>query len=208
MTERRITVSAASVAVVLNAVLFVIDGWSGDVFWVLDRSAGAVTTMLMTAAVVLGIVRAARPDVMPLLIDRVHVNVALLTIVFGAVHILSTILGRQTSLGPVDALVPFIAPYRGAWVGIGVLSLYVYAAVLVTSWPLRRLTRPWWSWLHRAIYVAWALAIVHAVGAGTDSRTAPYTVIEVLAVIAVLGTVIVTRRRRRVVGPPPSKRVV
>ena len=52
-------------------------------FWYLDRSAGEVTLLLMSAVAILGIVRAAMPTRSPFIIEGLHINVALLTIVFG-----------------------------------------------------------------------------------------------------------------------------
>lgn len=191
MSPRRLTVAVTVAALVLNVVLYALAS-SGDVFWALDRSTGEVTFLLLSATVFLGVTRSGR-----------HADVALIAICFGAAHIASTILGEHTSLGPMDALVPFIAQYRGTWVGIGVVSAYVYVLVVLTSWPLRRLPRRGWLWLHSAVYVAWAFALLHAIGAGTDSRSAIYAVLDAGAVIAVMGAIASVGWRRRSVAPPP-----
>ena len=112
--------------------------------------------LLMSLVMILGITRAALPAAHPFLVEGAHVNIALLTIVFGGLHIISAILDAFASLGPMDAFVPFVSAYRGTWLGLGVISGYLYGVAVVTSWPARRLRRAVWVWLHRTMYVAWA----------------------------------------------------
>ena len=199
MTRRRLTAAVTAAALVLNGVLYAFAS-SADVFWRLDRSAGAVTFVLMTGTVVLGVLRPVR-----MWVAWLHADVALLAIVFATAHVVSTILGEHTSLGPGDALLPFSSAYREPWVGLGVVSGYVYLAVVASSWPLRRAPRNWWTWLHRTIYVAWVLALVHSLGAGSDAGSGPYIGLDVIAVGAVALSVAMRMRRR--VAPPPHRSV-
>lgn len=150
--------------------------------WFLDRSAGEVTLLLLTAVLVLGIVRAALPTAYPFLVEGAHANLALLAIVFGGLHILTAILDPFAHLGPIDAFVPFASAYRGTWLGLGVISGYLYASAILTSWPARRLPRSAWLWLHRAMYGAWLLAILHSLGTGSDARNATFLVLSLAAV--------------------------
>lgn len=154
--------------------------------WFIDRSAGEVTLLLMSAVVILGILRAAVPTAYPLLIEGTHINLALLTIVFAGLHIVVAILDPFAGLGPVDALVPFASAYRGTWLGLGVISGYLYAAAAVTSWPKRRLPRGTWVWLHRTMYAGWVLAIVHSLGTGSDAQNRVFLLLDVAAVAGVL----------------------
>ncbi len=154
--------------------------------WFLDRSSGEVTLLLMSVVMILGITRAALPAAYPFLIEGAHVNIALLTIAFGGLHIVAAILDPFASLGPMDALVPFVSVYRGTWLGLGVISGYLYGVAVVTSWPARRLRRAVWVWLHRTIYVAWGLALVHSLATGSDARNQLFLLLNVVAVAGVL----------------------
>jgi predicted ferric reductase len=154
--------------------------------WFLDRSAGEVTLLLMTAAVMLGIVRAALPRSHPLLVEGLHTNLALLAVVFAGLHVAAAILDPFAGLRPFDALVPFISGYRATWLGLGVISGYLYAVAILTSWPLRRLPRATWVWLHRTMYIGWLLALVHSLATGSDARNELFLLLDVLAVAGVL----------------------
>ena len=154
--------------------------------WFLDRSSGEVALLLMTVVVILGIVRAALPSANPILFEGSHSNIALLAVAFAGLHILAALLDPFAHLGPVDSLVPFVSAYRGTWLGLGVISGYVYAVAVLLSWPARRLGRTPWLWLHRTTYAAWVLAVVHSLGTGSDVRNNFFMLLNVAAVAVVL----------------------
>jgi methionine sulfoxide reductase heme-binding subunit len=154
--------------------------------WFVDRSSGEVTLLLMTAVVIFGIVRAALPSANPVLTEGAHINIALLTIAFAGLHILAALLDPFARLGPIDSLVPFVSAYRGTWLGLGIISGYLYAIAVLSSWPARRLGRPVWLWLHRTTYAAWLLALIHSLGTGSDVRNTVFLLLNVVAVAVVL----------------------
>lgn len=135
----------------------------------------------MTAVLVLGIVRSALPKASPFLVEGLHTNLALVTVAFGGLHVVASILDPYARLGPVDALVPFISAYRGTWLGLGVVAGYVFVLSVLISWPVRRLPRTAWRWLHRALYLAWVLALVHSLGTGSDARNEVFLFLNILA---------------------------
>ena len=86
--------------------------------WFLDRSAGEVTVVLMSVAMILGIVRAALPTAYPVSVEGAHANIALVTLAFAGMHVLASVLDPFARLGPIDAFVPFVSAYRGTWLGL------------------------------------------------------------------------------------------
>lgn len=157
---------------------------SPNPLWFLDRSAGEVTLLLLTAVLILGIVRAAFPAAFPFVVEGAHVNIALLTIVFGGLHVLAAILDPFAHLGPIDAVVPFASTYRGTWLGLGVISAYLYGSAILTSWPARRLPRSSWVWLHRLMYGGWLLAVLHSLGTGSDAKDEVFLLLNLVAVVS------------------------
>jgi sulfoxide reductase heme-binding subunit YedZ len=159
---------------------------SPNLLWFLDRSAGEVTLLLLTVVLILGVVRSALPAAYPFVIEGAHVNIALLTIVFAGLHVLAAILDPFAHLGPIDAVVPFASTYRGTWLGLGVISAYLYGSAILTSWPARRLPRTSWVWLHRLMYGAWLLAVLHSLGTGSDARNELFLLLNLAAVVSTL----------------------
>jgi methionine sulfoxide reductase heme-binding subunit len=161
--------------------------------WFLNRSAGEVTVVLMSVAMILGIVRAALPTAYPVSVEGAHANIALLTLAFAGVHVLASVLDPFARLGPIDVFVPFVSAYRGTWLGLGVISGYLYGVSVIMSWPARRLPRAVWIWVHRTMYVAWVLAIVHSLGTGSDVQNQVFLLLNVAAVAGVLAVFLAVR---------------
>jgi sulfoxide reductase heme-binding subunit YedZ len=154
--------------------------------WFVDRSSGEVTLVLMTVVLIFGMVRAALPSTSPVLTEGAHINIALLTVAFAGLHILAALLDPFARLGPIDSLIPFVSAYRGTWLGLGVVSAYIYAVAVLLSWPARRIGRAVWLWLHRTTYAAWLLALVHSLGTGSDARNQVFFLLNLAAVAVAL----------------------
>jgi sulfoxide reductase heme-binding subunit YedZ len=112
----------------------------------------------------------------------------LLAIAFAALHIVAAVADPYAQMRVTDALVPFAAAYRTTWLAFGVVSGYLFAAVFVTSWPVRRLGRRAWQWLHRVAYAGWVVAVVHSLGTGSDARNPLFLALTMAAVVGVLVT--------------------
>lgn len=156
--------------------------------WFLDRSSGEVTLVVLSVAVALGVIRVAQPAFQPVLVEGVHRNLTLLAVVFAAIHLVAAIADPYAQLKVLDAVVPFVSAYRTTWLAFGVISGYLFAIVLISSWPVRRLGRVAWQWLHRVAYVGWVVAVVHSLGAGSDVRNPVFLVLTMAMVIGVLVT--------------------
>jgi sulfoxide reductase heme-binding subunit YedZ len=83
-------------------------------------------------------------------------------------------------------LVPVVSAYRGVWMGLGVVSAYLFVATILLSWPARRLPRATWLWVHRTMYGAWVLALLHSLGTGSDVRNAVFLLLNLLVVAVTL----------------------
>jgi sulfoxide reductase heme-binding subunit YedZ len=127
--------------------------------WYADRGSGAVTMLLLTAAVVLGLGTTVRwkSAVWPKYISvPLHQNVSLLIVCF--------------MVGLKDALVPFSSWYRPFWLGLGVIAAELVAALVVTSLFRKRIGFRLWRFIHWYAYLAWPLGLLHGLGTGTDAR--------------------------------------
>jgi DMSO/TMAO reductase YedYZ heme-binding membrane subunit len=71
--------------------------------------------------------------------------------------------------GVADLLIPFASGWRPGAVALGVIAMYLVAAVEISSLLMRRLPRRLWRGIHLFSYVAFWLATVHLLTAGTDA---------------------------------------
>jgi len=81
--------------------------------WYLTRGLGAVTLILLTLSVVLGILDAQRFNIRPhlprFLVDGLHRNVSLLVLVVLALHVLTSVVDTFAPINLIDAVVPFVS---------------------------------------------------------------------------------------------------
>ena len=145
---------------------------SDTLLWYTTRGAGAVTEILLTCVVILGILSALRVQSAGwprFLTTGLHRNLALMTVVFLALHIVTAVVDPFTNLGWTAAFIPFSSYYRTFWLGLGVISFELVLAIVATS-----LVRGWlghraWRLIHWLTYAAWPVGIVHGLGTGTDT---------------------------------------
>ena len=79
---------------------------------------------------------------------------------------------------------PLASSYRPVAVALGVISVDLTLAVIVTSLLRERIHRLWRA-VHWLAYGAWPLAVLHGLTAGTDAFAPWMLVIEGLCVLAV-----------------------
>ncbi len=166
---------------------------SSQILWFATRGAGIVALLLVSTVAVLGLLAAARAQNTwwpRFLTIELHRSLALLSVVFLAVHILTAVLDPFTELGLAAAIVPLASSYRPIAVAFGVVSVDLVAALIVTSLLRERIGHRIWRAVHWSAYAAFPLAIEHTLTAGSDAF-APWmlgvTAVCVLAVVAALG---------------------
>jgi methionine sulfoxide reductase heme-binding subunit len=166
---------------------------SDTILWYATRGAGAVSVLLLTVVVVMGITAAMRWQSASwprFLTADLHRNLALLTLSFLGIHIVTAVVDPFTALGLNAALVPFSSSYRTFWLGLGAIGMYLLLAIIATS-----LLRPLfgynaWRLVHWLTYALWPVALVHGIGTGTDSRFFWMLFLDGACVIAVLLAII------------------
>ncbi len=156
--------------------------------WYLTRGTGVVALALVTATVVLGVLATVgwesqrRPR---FLTQGLHRNLALLVVVFGLLHIVTTELDPFAPVGWAAAVVPFGSPYRPVWLGLGTLAADILVAVVLTSLIRVHLGYRSWRAVHWLAYAAWPLTLVHSLGTGSDARVGLFQLVALLSLAAV-----------------------
>lgn len=160
--------------------------------WYLTRATGVVSLLLLTVAVVLGVVtslRWASARWPRFVLEWLHRNVSLLVLAFLAIHVATAVIDAFAPLRWVDAVLPFSSAYRPVWTGLGAVALDLLVAVAVTSLIRVRLGYRAWRIIHWAAYACWPLAFVHGLGTGSDTRQGWVLVVDALALAAVASAV-------------------
>jgi predicted ferric reductase len=163
--------------------------FQGPGLWYATRATGLVAFLLLTLCVVLGLVTVVRFTTAKLprfVTVGLHRNTSLLAVVFLALHVLTTVVDSYTSIALSAAFIPFSSHYRTFWLGLGAVASDLLLALIVTSLVRLRLGFRSWRMIHWLAYVCWPVALVHALGTGTDPATPWMSAMAVLCVACVV----------------------
>lgn len=167
---------------------------TGSFNWYLTRATGMVALLLLTGAIVLGIVEVRRltsPRWPRFVVDALHRNVALLAMAFLGLHVLTSVLDSFASISLLDAVIPFAGSYRPFWLGLGAIALDLLIAVTITSLLRRRIGYAGWRAVHWLTYASWPIALVHGFGTGSDVHSVWLLGLSVGCLVSVLAAVTV-----------------
>lgn len=162
-------------------------------YWFITRGTGAISLVLLTLTVALGIADVRRmrlPNVPRFVIDALHRNASLLAVAFIVVHVLTSILDGFAPIGLLDAVVPLHSAYRPIWLGLGAVAFDLMLAVTITSLLRQRIGYRTWRITHWLAYASWPIALVHGFGTGSDAKTHWLLVLSAACVLVILVAII------------------
>jgi len=163
-----------------------------EALWAFGRGSGVISLALLTVGVVLGIVnRSGRPlPGMPrFAVALVHRNVALLASAFLVLHVATLIFDPFSKFTLVDVVVPFVGSVKPLWLGLGTVATDLVIAIVVTGLLRRRVGVRVFRFVHWFTYAMWPVALLHAIGDGTDGLSAWFLVFAVVSTALVVGAV-------------------
>jgi methionine sulfoxide reductase heme-binding subunit len=145
---------------------------SSTYLWYATRATGIVALVLLTLTMVLGLVTTSRSRARNwpgFAQQELHRRLSIMTVVFVALHVVTSILDTYVNIGWLGAIVPFTSPYSRFWVGLGAIALDLMVAVFVSSLLRTRIKPRAWRSIHWLAYGSWPIALAHTFGMGTDS---------------------------------------
>jgi sulfoxide reductase heme-binding subunit YedZ len=176
-----------------------------QIFWVASRALGIVAFVLLAVSVGLGLAmsgRLARGPGLPAKIKRLHEACTLVTLGLIVAH--AGVLLADGYLHPTlaDITLPFALGYRPVWTGIGIIAGWLAIILGLSFYARKWIGVKTWRWLHRWTLAVYVLALAHAVGAGTDGRSA-----WMIAMLTVLtGPIVFAFTYRMLPGAPRGQR--
>lgn len=178
-------------------------------WWLASRSAGAVAYVLLSASVVLGLAMALKlaPPRQTALLRTIHERIALVSLGALAAHGLLLLGDGFLRPGLSGILVPFAMSYRPAWTGVGILAGYLTAGLSLTYYARRQIGARRWRAAHRLIPLAWAMAVVHVIGSGSDAGSLWLQVplaLTISAVLTLVGYRVLGARTAKPARRPPT----
>jgi sulfoxide reductase heme-binding subunit YedZ len=166
----------------------------------LARGSGIVSLALFTVTVALGLLTAGRvssPSWPRFVTETLHRNLSLTAVVFIVVHVSTIVLDTNMGVGPLEALIPFIGTYSPLFLGLGTLALDIILTLVVTGLLRTKLPYRAWRLIHWMAYAGWPVAVVHAVGIGSEQSWVFITAGVSVALVLACGSVRWMSVRRR-----------
>lgn len=169
--------------------------------WYASRATGAVSLVLFTVVVLLGISTARRHNTAVLprsAMLRLHRTVSITALVFLAVHIVTAIADGYVKLNYWNVFFPFTAGWNPFWVGLGSVAVDLLVAIAVSSAVRRHLSAPVWRFIHLTSYAMWPIAMIHGFGiAGGDGRSTWMLLLDAVCVVSLLVMIVLRLRPDR-----------
>jgi predicted ferric reductase len=141
-------------------------------FWYMARSGGIVAYLLLWLSTVWGLTLSSKiiTDLVPAPITYgLHEFLSLGAVLFAVLHAVVLLGDQYIQFNIFHLTVPFIAPYEPLWTGLGTLGLYLTTALTASFYVRQQLGQKVWRTLHYLTFVAYGLALVHGLMAGSDS---------------------------------------
>ena len=126
-------------------------------------------------------------------LPELHRRVALVAVALTFLHIVPAVLDDYVPIGWLDVVVPFASDYQPLWLGLGTLTFDVLAVVVVTALLRARIGPASWKVVHKSVYVAWPIAVLHSTETGTDVDGA-WAWLVLACVLAVIAACVVRLR--------------
>ena len=155
--------------------------------WLAGRATGITAYLLLTGQIVFGLILSHPVNQSTWKLSKRlfpwHENLYVFVLAFLAAHIASLVLDPYAGVGIGGAFIPWLSSYRSSPVALGTLALYALLATGLTARYTKLLPAGFWLKLHRFAIVAFVLAWMHGMLAGTDGST-------LLPMYVVSGTVV------------------
>ncbi len=145
---------------------------SVQALWYVTRAAGIVAYLLLWLSTAWGLAVSSKvfdPVLHRFFTYDMHQYLSLLAIGFSVLHVVVLLADRYLPFSIAEVLVPFIAPYRPLWVGVGVIGLYLVMLVSATFYVRQRIGYTAFHIIHYLSLFAYAGITLHGLMAGTDS---------------------------------------
>jgi DMSO/TMAO reductase YedYZ heme-binding membrane subunit len=141
-------------------------------YWYMARAGGLVAYVLLWLSTVWGLTLTTKitEGLVPAPIAYgLHEFLSLAAICFATLHGLVLLGDEYINFNILHLALPFLAPYKPFWTGLGTLALYL-SVVLTSSFYIRKqIGQKTWRAMHYLTFAAYLLALGHGLMAGTDT---------------------------------------
>lgn len=182
--------------------------------WNVSRALGLVALLLMGVVLALGALHnTSLTTVLGQALPRfvlvaLHRNLALITVVFVLLHVVTVLVTPYLPLRWYHLVVPFTATFNPWPVALGAVAFDLLLAVVISSSLRKYLSKRAWLLVHWTTYISFPIAVAHAVANASFRGGTWWTLVVPLLAIALVVAALLYRRaaRRRPASVPLADR--
>lgn len=158
-------------------------------YWFMARAGGLVGYLVLWLSVMGGLILSTKvtDGVIPASIAYgLHEFLSLGSVLFVSLHALVLLGDSYIGFNIFHLAVPFSAPYKPLWTGLGTLAFYLIIALTGSFYLRKQIGQKLWRSLHYLTFLAYVLGLVHGLMAGTDSALTVIKLMYLLTGFSVL----------------------
>lgn len=144
-------------------------------FWFLSRASGIIAYLLLAISTLLGLLLSSKTAKVAHFAPQaiaLHDFSALLALIWVGFHALILLGDQHLNANLSQILLPFTLPHQlQTWFGMGQIAAYLFTLILLTYQLKKHIGITAWRWLHPMAFLAYMLATLHALLAGSDTTT-------------------------------------
>ena len=174
-------------------------------FWYLSRASGIVGWVLITVAVIWGVVLSTgilRDRDRPGWVLDLHRMLGGLAFAVLVVHVGALLFDPVVPFSVSDALVPFASAWKPWAVAFGIVGFYLLILIELSSFARSKMSLRTWRAIHMSAWAVALLGAIHAGLGGTDVSNRVYRI----AALSLIGLTCLAAVLRLLVSRSPSSR--
>ncbi|MFD2614242.1 ferric reductase [Paenibacillus gansuensis] len=140
--------------------------------WYTSRSAGITSYLLLFVSMISGISHSMKvlPARMRAVSLTLHQSSGWFGLLFGMVHSMVLIYDKYIGYSVSGMLIPFTAHTHPVLTGLGTLAFYGMLLLMLSSDLIKTIGKRAWRTIHMLAFPAFAMALVHGIMLGTDTK--------------------------------------
>jgi len=141
-------------------------------WWYITRAAGLTAYFLLWFSNAWGLALATKilkPVLEHIFTFDFHEYLSLLGLGFVLLHVVVLLFDKFLPYNLIQILIPFTGTYRPLWVGLGIISFYLFLLVTVTFYLRQRIGQKAFRVIHVFSLLGYVTVTAHGLFAGTDS---------------------------------------
>jgi len=170
-----IALSAVTLPWILPGVVQSIAGADIKAFWYLSRSMAIISYLLIWLSVVWGLLMTTKLSrIWPghVTTADLHKFISILGLGLATLHGLILMGDKYMNMSLAQFFIPFsVQSYRPGWVGLGQISLYLIALVVLSFYFRQFLGQKLWRFIHYLSFFTFFAVLIHGLAAGSDTIT-------------------------------------